>query len=443
VWIPSHLWFTFQRRRVIEISAFQKRLCQLEDRPPNYGLITSILSYMLQHVGITPIIKDHDVIEALADLHFNAISRRFGCFFLHNLDLSSGQLPDIQEEDSETLIWMLKGNKVTANTQPKGQTGNPADQPSFRSLTWKQLCDSLNTQKNPRTTIKPFIWDHSWLMFSVAEAIFCAFTTQWWLFQTDGGFTPMERAPFTLREAMDLWTLDSVKARGVYGIEYNLVPSADELNGDIPEKSRQYLFELLRVQFFPEPGTRCNPSSPQWRTFFQTGYVRRYHRAIKVSRDGGKSLKDALDRIFMNLQLLPYNPGQPDTTACVWCWKHSVITLLINSSYIQMLDRTIKQAAVEVKGPGYKKVYSGAYVEKLIRGNEVVASMLKKPLAERSTRSKNWRLPPHLRKQQQAPQPENVAGDDAVDATSEFGRGDRTCTGQSDREDDVSMDHVY
>ena len=210
---------------------------------------------------------------------------------------------------------------------------------------------------------------------------------------TTSAFQPMDRAPVTLKEAMEVWTLDSVKARIKYDVNYNLVPSADELNGAIPEKNRLYQFELLRDRFFPDPSVKYNPTSV-WRVFYEIGYIRTYHRAIKASTNGGKLLKDALDGIFSNLQILPYNPGLPSNTAPLWRWQHSVVTLLVNSSYIQLLDRTIKQTEGEVRGPGHKKLLSAAQLERMLCGDGQIEVQPKRSMAHRRGKSKNWRQPP-------------------------------------------------
>jgi len=394
VWIPSRLWFTFLKQRVIEISTFQKKLSNLAERPKNYGLITAILSYMLQHVGISPIIKDRDVVQALADLHFDQISQRFGCFFLHDLNLANGQLPGIQDEDPAMLLWMLKGDKVVSD-KPKSMTGTEALSPL--AITWKQLCESLNQPLSQNASMNPFIWDATWLMYSTAEALFCSFTSQFWMMIANSGFQPLDHQPTTLKEAMELWTLESVKARIKYEVGYHLVPSGDGLNGAVPDKHQRMLFEFIRDDFFPEPGTAYNGSSV-WSALYRVGYVRDYHRAIAASGDGGQALKDGLDGIFANLQLLPYNPGRPNSTVPLWRWKNSVVTLIANSSHIWLLDRTIKQAeGGGVWGQGHKKLVSAAQLEKMLRKKEPWKVQVQKSKVNRRGKSKNWRQPPKRR----------------------------------------------
>jgi len=419
VWLPSQLWFGFLRRRVIEISNLQKKLHQLADRPPNYGIITSLLSHMLQHVGITPVVKDPNIIRALAEVHFNGVSRRFGCFFLHNLDPITGSLPDVQKTDPPGLLIALKGQMAPENPaeQGVGSTGTP----SALAQTWRQIVRSLNPSENRYIPIDQFIWDPSWLIYSVAEGLFCRFTGEFWTLLTESAFIRLQHIPVTLMEAMQLWTLDSVKVRIQHQIKYQLIPSGDTLNGAVPGKNRNYLFATHRQRFFPEPGGRVNPAST-WALLHRKGYIREYHRAIRSSSDGGSSLNTALDGIFMNLQILPYNPGQPDGTQPLWRCNHSEVKLLFNSTYLQLLDRTVKRPEGETRGQGSKRLLSVAQLDSLLRGSGLAIPQgrtARKSMAHRIGKSKNWRQPP-----QRQPRPrdtESSEGREGVELNEERG----------------------
>lgn len=373
---------------------------------------------MLQHVGITPIVKERDVIQALRDLHFHPISQRFGCFFLHDLDLTTGKLPGIEKEDSATLQAVLNVEKATP-TDPK-KTTNPAGGQPGRQVSWSQLCHNLNLARYSLVTKKPFKWNSSWLIYSIAEEIFCTFTSQWWMALATSGFGEVKRAPTSLEEAMGLWTVDSVNSRINFSFNYELVPSADTLSGNIPQINRQYIFERLRERFFPEQVT--DVVSPQWSVFFRCGYIKDYYEAIEAFGDGGKALREALDGIFTKIQILPYNPGYPSTGASLWRWKGKVVTLLFNSLYVEMLEKTIKPAEVEVRGKGHKKMLTGAQLERKVCGNEIVVREPKKSMAHRRGKQKNWRQPPPPRRRK---------GEEHVDGFHEGGED----SGQEDEED--------
>jgi hypothetical protein len=391
LWIPSELWFGFLRRRTVELSHTQKKLSMLAIRPKNYGLITSILSHMLQHVGISPIVKDQTLARALQDLQFHAISQRFGCFFLHNLDIETGHLPGIEKVDPTGLLWLLEGNQAGEDTT-RAPAAMGSEAASALAVTWKKLCETINGDREQRRSIQEFAWEPSWLVFSEAEGVFCGFTWQFWGLLSNSAFEQLEKPPTTLKEAMELWTLDSVKARLKHDVNITLLPSGDELKGAVPEKFHQSRFEVLRGRFFPEPEVRVHEKSC-WGPLFKQGYVRRYHEAIKESRDGGRTLKDALDGIMLNLQVLPYNPGDPWSAAPLWRCSNSIVTLLLNSSYIQLLGRTIKSAEGEMRGAGHRKLLSKNQLMKILSGEGMVTQK-KRSRAHRLGRSKNWRQPP-------------------------------------------------
>lgn len=414
VWLPSSLWFNFLRRRLLEISNVQRRLYQLARRPLNYGIITSLLSNMAQHVGITPVVKDPDITRALSDVHFEGVSRRFGCFFLHNLDLETGELPEVRKVDPPGLLITLRGQAVLADSA--AQEGGSSEAPSALAQTWKQICNSLNPTVNRYIPINPFTWDVAWLVHSVAEALFCNFTRQFWAVLTDSAFHPLEHTPATLKEAMELWSLDSVKVRIQHQVNYHLIPSGDSLSGAVPEKNRSYLFATLRNRFFPGPGTGSNPTSA-WALLYRKGYVTQYHKAIKSSGDNGSSLNAALDGIFMNLQILPYNPGQPNSTQPLWRCDHGVVTLLFNSAYLQLLDRNVKRPEGESRGQRSKKLLSVVQLDRLLRGNGQgipQGKKEKKSRAHRIGKSKNWRQPPQRNVRGRAVE-SSGAGDEAVE----------------------------
>ena len=196
-----------------------------------------------------------------------------------------------------------------------------------------------------------------------------------------------------------------------------LLPSGDELRGAVPDKfSNIHRFQALRGSFFPEPQEGVI-SSPCWSAFFQYGYMRDFHRAIWKSNDQGTSLRDALDGIIMNLQILPYNPGRPThQTAPLWRCRNAVVDLLVNASYVQLADRTIKQGEGEARGQGYKKPTTGRLLGKMIRGNGFGPPRPKKSGVHRRGKSLNWRVPPKPRKRRRV----SESGDDEDSDGSEI-----------------------
>jgi hypothetical protein len=339
IWLFSPHWFEFLKRRVEELSNFQTRLSRFKHRPDNYGSLTAILTHMIQHVVVTPIVQEPHLRNFLTELRFDTISNKFGCFFLHNLNLTNGYLLEVSSKDPS---GMLKGMGINSTTKPKGKVKTVEIPPSEDSLTWKELGILLN-QQDDRAKVRDFEWDPLWAEYSAAENIFCQFTRDFWIAHTHEAFTPIPKgSPTTLERAMQFWTLKSVEERiNKHERDIHLVPSPDKLHGNIPPKSKTQLFGLKRTAFFPDRTT--NPiARSNWRSLFQVGYVKEYHRQILMSGDGGKVIKDSLDKIFENLQLLPHNPGQPGDVKPLWRRTGNAVNLLVNSSYIRLADRTLR-----------------------------------------------------------------------------------------------------
>ncbi|KAF9642803.1 hypothetical protein BDM02DRAFT_3192660, partial [Thelephora ganbajun] len=148
--------------------------------------------------------------------------------------------------------------------------------------------------------------------------------------------------------AMELWSLVSIESRLKPPNTYRLVPSADGLENNVPPKSRTQVFRRKREAFFPEPGTVLKKHS-HWQSIWGE-YVKDYHKATELSWDYGKSIKDTLDKIFQNLQVLPFNPGRPDNMKPLWRWIGDQLQLLFNLLYLQLLDRVLRYKGRAGKG---------------------------------------------------------------------------------------------
>src|SRR5215471_2993752 len=113
LWIPSHLWFHALERRIRTICHVQCKLHTI--RPPNYGILTGLLSYLLQSVLYTPPTTSSHVNESLALLRFRQVVDRYGMFFLHELDLTKEIcLPEVLPMDDMKVLQSLGvtlGNK--------------------------------------------------------------------------------------------------------------------------------------------------------------------------------------------------------------------------------------------------------------------------------------------------------------------------------------------
>jgi hypothetical protein len=340
IWLSTADWFRFVKTRVAHIHIFQDKLTRFKTRAENHGILTAILNHTLQHIGVTPIVLEPHIRSALRDVRFDAVSTRFGCFFIHNLDLESGVLPEVPPQDPPEMLLAM-GVK---STKPKKARRGILEVPSADMLIWNDLVTILNgAEADHRVRVKEFKWDPMWMAFSAAREVFCAFTKQYWGVFTSQAFSDNKKPdPSTLQEAMEYWTLAYLKSRLLAGHSTAVIPSADELRGNVPHKSKAQRFSIKRTAFFPEPDTIPIQES-KLSPFFhhQNGWISQYHEAIKDSADEGKGLRDALDGIFTVLQLLPLNPGKPLDKRPLWGLEQNAIKVLFNSKYIQLKHRTL------------------------------------------------------------------------------------------------------
>ena len=353
---------------------------------------------------------NEDLREDLKNLRFEAICSRFGCFFLHDLDLTNGSLPEVKEKDTRVTLGRIG---ITTAKKPK-KSPAPELLPTQDSLTWFQLKYLVN-EGSDRAKIKDFEFKDSWYEARNARALFCRFTYEYWLQLGPQAFLQLLSEPINVEEAMKLWTIKSIKERMVGGHSYHLTPSADGLHNNIPTRSKNQLFSLKRAAFFPSPDKTPIPKS-DWAVYYEHGYVSEYHQEIEQSTDEGKLLNDSLDLIFQNLQVLPLNPGRPCDLKKLWLWEGDELKLLLNSHYIQLADRKIRfngGTGRERRKGGTHKMREKRELKKLLRFKGPLPTLKRNKDVKRSHaiavqdlmqgrkkgKPKNYRKPPTSRKQ--------------------------------------------
>ena len=403
----------------------------------NYGVITSILTHIVQQIGITPIVMNEDLREDLKNLRFEATCNRFGCFFLHDLDLTNGRLPEVKDEDTRDSLGRLG---ITSAKKRRKNVPAPELLPSEDSLTWFQLKRLVN-RADDQTKIKDFVFEDSWRESRNAQALFCQFTYEYWLPLGTEAFLPQLREPINVEEAMKLWTIKSIQERIVGENSYHLTPSADGLENNIPIRSKKQLFSLKRAAFFPSPNQTLTPKS-EWAAFYKRGYVLKYHKQIEDSVDEGKLLNDSLDLIFQNLQILPLNPGRPCDVKKLWQWEGDELKLLLNSNYIQLADRTIRfngGTGRERRKGGVHKMRTKLELERLLMRRGPLPTLKKNKAFKRSTdvvvqdlmqgrkkgKPKNYRKPPKNRKRAPAEPEKELSRERSRQSRSEPGLMDQ------------------
>ena len=410
IWLAASEFTVWAMRRVDEYAKFQRRLCCLRNPPANYGSLTCILTHCIQHVAHTPIVMDQNLKQMLEVLQFKGISDKFGCFFLHNIDLENGRLLEIGQVDTPGTLRQMG----VVRLKQREKSPPPGLDPSEEAVSWPQLKIMLN-QSGRGSIIRKWVWNPEWSYYSQAEKLFCDFTQQYWDSITQSAFQEIPATPATLEEAMNYWTLESVKRRindRLFSIY--LTPSLDTLLHFTPAKSKDQHFTRKRTSFFPESVEHQANSS--WAPYFKSGYVKDYQTALAESADNGKSLKDALDGILSNLQVLPFNPGKPTNLKGLWTWKQEAIEIHLNSSYLELPDKRIRSnngTGKETRQRGINKTRPRAEIEeKLLQKQHSIhpkqAKVMRKAVAKDENhvmqgrrpknRSKNYRVPPNQKK---------------------------------------------
>ena len=138
VWLSSLDWCNFVQRRVREFYNFQERLSRFVDTP-KYGSVMWILTHIIQHDGIVPIIKN-------------------------NL--------------FKDMPALLRCMSIFPGPKPKVKLPGLTLLPSEDCITWKQLEIFVNLQ-NPKAMVREFVWDPIWSTYFVAHPLFCQFTFEY------------------------------------------------------------------------------------------------------------------------------------------------------------------------------------------------------------------------------------------------------------------------
>ena len=227
-------------------NTLQETLSCLEAQLENYGSLTSILTHVIQHVGITPIVKDPELRQMLTELHSDGISIGFSCLFLHNLNLINRHLPQLPKDSTS----LLKHMKVKVDQKWKETPPVPELPLSEDSISWDSLQVLLYRKDKSTNTVRKWTWDPLWSLSSITKNIFCEFMSNYWHCLTAVLFQPLPGIA-NLKGAMRCWSLESVEQRIPCESKILLIPSIDTLEGYCPPNSKTYSHKR-RTAFFPE-----------------------------------------------------------------------------------------------------------------------------------------------------------------------------------------------
>jgi hypothetical protein len=293
LWVPSRLWFEFLGRRVNEYLEAYRMIHALA--PDNLGGMALLFTHLIQATGITPAIAFPDLSLILYSLCYQPVCERFGAFFLHDLDIHTGQL-SVVEDDDEKLLKVLKINRRRANTRNANAI---AIDDSEEAVTLPELSELLNT--HTVSFLQPMVFEDDWLSDETAMQMFQDFTSQYWLSIADA-FVDQERLEpiATIEDALRRWSVEFFRQN--LKTEVRFTTCHGHLTGSVRRRNKSF---QQRMSFFFPPPTETCPN--QLKAYVEAGmYIRKYHDFIAANEDQDvEQLNDALLTLFDKVQCLP------------------------------------------------------------------------------------------------------------------------------------------
>lgn len=339
LWIPSEVWFGFLARRVHEIQRTQ--IAIVRRRPPNLGILTSILNHMLHSTISTPIVFDSHLRESLALLEYRNVLETAGMFFLQEFDLSSDTcLYDVQQQDDITVLSLMGANTKAQRARNAARLEvsiadaeyESEEFPLGRRPSWGRLKSAIAS--SPAVIMKPWVWPSrlSRTQLSVGR-LFVMCTRHLWLMLKDEILQGMRPYPESLQGAMKCWTITSITdtlANVTFdACNVGLQDHTGVTPGRMGPRSKSFM--TRSSIFFPNPESP-KKGNPQWSSLWSgDGYIAEFHRLLKGMDEEEKALlQDGLAEVFSHLHCLPAS------AAAVWRVKQSAVLFVANPAFYKI-----------------------------------------------------------------------------------------------------------
>ncbi|KAG8898861.1 hypothetical protein FRB99_007093, partial [Tulasnella sp. 403] len=337
LWIPSKLWFSFIQGRIEAIRDAQVELSN--SRPSNHGTITAILLHLLRLTVVNPQFVHPFIRTNLRDLRFEEIIATFGMFFLHDLDIHKGRLPEVEEDSREVLKLMgntSKTSKLPIHSHLDSIGVTSPDFPLGPYPTWDQTASLLQTA--PMTFIKEWTPPTSLVATTKAKQLFIAYTQQVWHTLNTSFITSKDAypEPTTLVEAMKSWTCDRI-GHVVLDRSFITIKAGIKVVG---EGEGEALFIERCRTFFPMDTNWYPPTTSMWFPLYQNGYIKDLQNWLKENPHLQKTLEDSLINIFKHLQCFPPSnrPSNPNTRGFIWSTSNAHETnFVVNPTFLRLL----------------------------------------------------------------------------------------------------------
>ena len=325
LWVKSDVWFSYLATRIEELQYLQVRLRNL--KPPNYGVLTSLISHLIREVTSTHTIPPSHVRNSLAHLQAQTIMNNYGTLFLHDLDLAiKTVLPAIQEYDTEEVLRFMGFSKDNPrkHRQPRAPQVTPETSVAYPlgpTPTWREVMDAIET--NPEGFTSPYTYDIFISDSTKAALLFRAFTLQLWLLLNQSWVLGGDiSAPETLEDAMDFWTIEYFRSRVVRVV---FKATNGGLSG-VVRGHKEPSFKQRTSLYFPPPSHTVPRGSQWWILLQPAGYIGQYHKMLEnCTEEDADSLNDALADIFGVLQV---------TSSTAASLKQSLTAHALGASYL-------------------------------------------------------------------------------------------------------------
>jgi hypothetical protein len=265
----------------------------------------------------------------LTNLQFTAVRRRFGMFFLLNLErvsgavqgIVSGTLDDITTDDETVSFIMGARSRRKQRKQPEllvPQTATP-EYPIGPNPSWQTIITTL--AQHPQTLLREPLWDPTFNNHELAGELFILFTMDYWMTSSENFLIGQPVKPANVQEAMEAW---SVKHIMHAFIDPSIVPVKNHWQG-IPKGHREQTFQERMPLFFPHPDEADSPDkNSAWAVLWKEGYIHQYHSKLGEMDEGEEAgLHNALASIFGKLQCLPAMTGSSKHNGKLWIMNAS------------------------------------------------------------------------------------------------------------------------
>ena len=186
-------------------------------KPPNLGLVSSLLVHLMQHVMTTPRPKHNFMNEMLANVKFALVIGESGMFFLKGLNLETFTVEDVDSSDPTEVMSLYKCLKRAPSKRPMPNRMTLAESavsnefPWGSTMSWTMIKVALEGQ--PTRFVREWMMDPSWDLDSQGQAanLFINFTRDVWLTIGEQFVSHnLVPNPTSLNEAMQAWSVEAM-----------------------------------------------------------------------------------------------------------------------------------------------------------------------------------------------------------------------------------------